>query len=185
MPCAILLLNGQEVQSSTHTAAAIHHEREEARLRSAAGQEVHVYASDDTGWTVVSEADSQWRATPLHRFVRVYPVAGLEALSGALSPLSAYLSSVALAGFGAQRDTVTHKILELGASRVCIPGALQTPPLGWHHDGRPLLLPLARLHDDENLDRLEQKVVRLTKSIMAANSPEIQQRFGKVGRPNF
>ena len=136
----------------THTAAAIHHEREEARLRSAAGQEVHVYASDDTGWTVVSEADSQWRATPLHRFVRVYPFAGLEALSGALSPLSAYLSSVALAGFGAQRDTVTHKILELGASRVCIPGALQTPPLGWHHDGRPLLLPLARLHDDENLD---------------------------------
>ena len=134
----------------THTAAAIHHEREEARLRSAAGQEVQVYASDDTSWTVISEADSQWRATPLHRFVRVYPIASIEALSGALSPLSAYLSSVALTGFGAQDDMVAQKIIELGASRVCTLGALQTPPLGWHHDGRPLLLPLACLHNDES-----------------------------------
>ena len=134
----------------TQTAAAIHHEREEARLRSAAGQAVRVFASDDTGWTVVSEADSQWRATPLHRFVRVYPVADLEALSAALRPLSNHLSSVALQGFSEQRDVVTRKILELGASRVCMPGALQTPPLGWHHDGRPLLLPLARLHEDES-----------------------------------
>ncbi|MFP8874618.1 MAG: acyl-CoA reductase [Myxococcota bacterium] len=133
----------------TPEAAAIHREREESRLRAAAGQQVRVHASDDTGWTVIAEADADWRPTPLHRFVRVYPVADIPSLSAALAPLSPYLSSVALEGFGSERAGLAGELIRLGASRLCAPGDLQAPPLGWHHDGRPLLLPITRLSDDE------------------------------------
>ena len=133
----------------SHDAAAIHHQREESRLRTAAGQEVCVHASEDTGWTVIAEADASWRPTPLHRFVRVYPVADIPRLCTALAPLSPYLSSVAIDGFGAERAELAGELARLGASRLCAPGDLQAPPLGWHHDGRPLLLPIVRISDDE------------------------------------
>lgn len=133
-----------------HDAAAIHHEREESRLRQAAGQEVAVHGSDDTGWTVISEADSRWRTTPLHRFVRVYAADDTDALFKALSPLAPVLSSVAMDGFGAQHAIVAEELIRLGASRLCAPGMLQAPPLGWHHDGRPLLIPFVRYSDDES-----------------------------------
>lgn len=131
------------------TAASIHHEREEARMRAAAGQAVSVHASSDTSWTVIAEANAEWRTAPLHRFVRIYPVASLHALETAIRPLGPYLSTVSLDGFSTDNDSVTDILVRTGASRICPTGKMQTPPLGWHHDGRPLLLPLARFCDDE------------------------------------
>ena len=39
----------------------------------------------------------------------------------------------------------------LGASRICRPGEMQCPPLGWRHDGVGSLRPLARLATAEIL----------------------------------
>ena len=50
-------------------------ERAEAELRSAAGRAVAVHVSDSTAWTVVLEDGPEPRPAPLHRFVRVVPVA--------------------------------------------------------------------------------------------------------------
>ncbi len=134
------------------SAAAIRRERSEAELRSAPGQPVRVHGSTGTAWTVVREADATPRPAPLHRFVRVHPVAELAGLEGALRPLAPHLAGVALEGFGADEGRAVRGIADLGASRVCRPGRLQAPPLDWSHDGQPLLLPLARLsglEDDE------------------------------------
>jgi len=134
---------------STAAAAEIRRERGEAEMRQAAGRPVCLRAGEDLGWTVVLEDDSSWRPSPLHRFVRVTPVASRAELLAALRPIARNLAGVALAGFGDETSELSRTLLELGASRVCRPGQLQAPPLGWHHDGQPLLLPFARLGDDE------------------------------------
>jgi hypothetical protein len=87
----------------------------------------------------------------LSRFVRVHPVENPETLLAVLRPLAAHLAGVALAGFGAAGDVVARGLADLGASRLCRPGELQSPPLAWHRDGRPVLLPLARFTDREAL----------------------------------
>jgi len=130
-------------------AAAFAHERESAELRCAAGQRVRVLAGDASEWCVVCEEDAAPRPAPLHRFVRVHPVADLVALHDALSAYSPHLSAVAIHGFGAERAALARSLASLGASRVCAFGSMQAPPLGWHHDGQPVLVPLARFADLE------------------------------------
>ena len=89
------------------------------------------------------------RPAPLHRFVRVLPVRDAAALLDALRPLGPHLAGVALEGFGAQTAALARSLADLGASRICRAGELQTPPLGWRHDGTGLLLPLARFAQHE------------------------------------
>lgn len=125
-------------------AAAIARERSEAEMRAAAGQPVRVLASPGTAWTVVREADAQPRPAPLHRLVRVHPTADLASALASLHLERAQLAAVAVAGFGADAPAVAKSLLSLGASRVCAPGTLQTPPLDWPRDGVGVLTPLAR-----------------------------------------
>jgi len=119
-------------------------ERDAAALRAAAGAPVRVHAGAGTSFTVVVEPDAEWRPCPGHRFVRVHPVENGEALSAALRPLAAWLSSSALAANGALHDELCGRLASLGASRICPPGRMQAPPIDWPHDGRPILAPLAR-----------------------------------------
>ena len=90
------------------------------------------------------ESDASLRPAPLHRFVRVHPVKDVAALAAALAPLRRHLAGVALAGFGARQPSVAVALAQLGASRVCAPGVLQAPPLGWESSGRGVLASLAR-----------------------------------------
>jgi hypothetical protein len=119
--------------------AAIARERAEAEMRDAT-----LFVSRGTEWSVVVEPDAQRRAAPLHRFVRVSPSRDIDACLAALRTQGAKLQGVALAGFGAAHDEIATALARLGVSRVCVPGALQSPPLGWPRDNVPVLLPLAR-----------------------------------------
>jgi hypothetical protein len=130
-------------------AAALAHERAGAELRQAADRGVEVHAGAAGAWTVVREADSQPRPAPLHRFVRVLPVADARALVDALAPFGPHLSAVALEGFGPEAPALRRALAGLGASRLCACGAMQCPPLDWHRDGRGVLTPLARFGDSE------------------------------------
>ena len=125
-------------------AAAAARERAEAEMRAAAGDRVDVFAAADAQWTVVREADAGLRAAPLHRFVRVHPNVDLDVALAAIGPHAMQLAGVALAGFGDASEKIAMELARIGASRVCAPGTLQSPPLGWPRDGRPVLLPLAR-----------------------------------------
>jgi hypothetical protein len=129
--------------------AAIAHERADAELRGAAGRRVALHGGVGSTWTVVREADERPRPAPLHRFVRVHPVDGVDGLLAALAPLSAHLAGVAVEGFGAETPHLARELAWLGASRVCRTGTLQAPPLGWHHDGQGVLSVLARMSDLE------------------------------------
>lgn len=147
----------------TAAAAAIQRERSEAEMRRAdddtRGTSVELHSSADTSWTVVLESDPGWRPTPLQRFLRVYPLDGThgvlgwgDALESALAPIARHLAAVAVEGFGDETPVISQRLAALGASRICRAGELQAPPLGWHHDGKPLLLPLARITDIESVD---------------------------------
>ncbi len=120
-------------------AAAITRERAEAEMRGAP-----LFASKGTEWSVVVEADAQRRAAPLHRFVRVSPSRDVDACLAALEAQGARLQGVALAGFGDEQEAIATALARLGASRICAPGELQSPPLAWPRDNLPVLLPLAR-----------------------------------------
>ena len=130
-------------------AAAFRQECDGAELRATAGPGVRLLGGVTQGWAVVREVDASLRPAPLNRFVRVTSVENPEVLGAALRPLAAHLAGVALAGFGAAHDGVLRGLADLGASRLCRPGELQSPPLAWHHEGRPVLLPFARFTDRE------------------------------------
>jgi hypothetical protein len=129
----------------TRTAANIQSQRAEAEMRRAAGREVTVHAGPGTGFTVVLEDDASLRPSPLHRFLRVHPAPDRQALLSALQPVAHHLAAVAIAGFGSSTHQLARELRQLGASRICRPGRLQSPPLRWNRNGQPLLLPLARL----------------------------------------
>jgi hypothetical protein len=125
-------------------AAAIRSEREGAEMRRAAGSKVSCRGASELRFTVVREADAEWRPAPLHRFVRIHPCADRSALLTAIEPLGSHLAAVAAAGFGGEHDELALALTKLGASRICPPGTMQQPPFGWHHDGQALLPPLCR-----------------------------------------
>jgi len=130
-------------------AAGFRHECDGAELRATEQPGVRLLGGVPQRWAVVREADAAPRRAPLNRFLRIHPVENPEGLLSALRPLAAHLAGVALAGFGAWQDGVARGLADLGASRLCWPGELQSPPLAWHHEGRPVLLPLARFTDRE------------------------------------
>ncbi len=95
----------------------------------------------------MAEADSRIRPAPLHRFVRVHPVAGVPELLEALNPVGRHLACVGVGGFADRRAELVAALTQLGASRICPIGAMQAPPISWCHDNQGVLLPLARLSD--------------------------------------
>ena len=124
-------------------------QRAEAELRRATGRAIEVHASDSTAWTVIVEDGPELRPAPLHRFIRVIPVPNPQHLLTAIEPLATHLAAVAIEGFGEKTTQLAHALADLGASRVCAPGSLQSPPLDWRHGGRGVLAPLARFTDIE------------------------------------
>jgi hypothetical protein len=131
------------------TAHEIAQQRAEAELRRAAGRAVEIHASDATAWTVIVEDGPEPRPAPLHRFIRIVPVPDSRRLLEAIHPFAAHLAAVAIEGFGEETAGLAHALANLGASRVCAPGSLQSPPLDWRHAGRGVLAPLARFSDIE------------------------------------
>lgn len=135
---------------SPAAASVIAQERDTAILRESAGGSVRVLSAEDGSWTVVRESDVASRPLPLHRFLRVLSVEDADDLAGGISPYARHLAGVAHAGLdAASRDVLVHA----GPSRLCAPGTLQCPPLDWHHDGLPVLTPLARITDLESPNR--------------------------------
>ncbi|MBW2314152.1 MAG: hypothetical protein JRH10_08175 [Deltaproteobacteria bacterium] len=116
-------------------AARIASERSDAELRSAAEGVVALHVGST--WTVVAEGDAAPRPSPLHRFVRVHPVATLAAWRTAMGSLRGHVAGLAHAG-GSEADAL-ELAQSVGASRATAFGELQTPPLDWARDGLGVL----------------------------------------------
>ncbi len=84
---------------------------------------------------------------PLHRTLPVHPFEGGPEGLRDLIQGQGRLHSLGVAGDIAQRAAFAATFAHLGISRVCAPGAMQTPPGDWHHDGLAWLSHLARFVD--------------------------------------
>ena len=125
--------------------AAITRERSAAEMRTAAGDPVTLHTGPGTTWTVVREADATPRPAPLHRFVRIHPVADAAELEHAILPLAPHLAGVAIAALGPDAPRIEGALETFGATRLVPLGQLQAPPLDWARDGLgPLRALLAR-----------------------------------------
>ncbi len=132
---------------TTSVRASHANEVAEARMRAAGGAAA---LCEGVTSVVVLEASTDPRPAPLHRFIRLMPVASIDLLEEALAPFSGHLSNVASAGFSRQemRD-LAGCLQRMGVSRLTAPGWLQTPPIDWPHDGMPLFTPMARFVQSE------------------------------------
>lgn len=124
-------------------AAAIRRVRDEAEFKAGAT----LFASGDTGWTVVCDEDDRaFRPSPLGRTVRVHPLAGIDELPDLLRPARRYLQTCAFAGAAEDAERLAELI---GVTRICPLGRAQYPPIAWQHDGQPVLSRLVRWVDIE------------------------------------
>jgi hypothetical protein len=114
-------------------AAAFQHERASAEMRLAAGADMTLRAG--AHWVVVRETDARWRPSPLHRFIRIHPVAGRGELAAALEPVREHLSTVgSCPGLADAAASFAPRSAPLGT--------MQAPVLAWNHDGIGTLRPL-------------------------------------------
>ena len=82
-------------------------------------------------WTVVARPDLSFVPSPTYGVVSVQPLSSLRDLPEALDAVAPFLQGCAVAG-----DATDYVPC---VSRLCAPGELQQPPLGWRQDGRDVL----------------------------------------------
>jgi hypothetical protein len=97
------------------------------------------FSPESTAWSVVFEADPEFHASSLNRFIHVRPVIDLDQLILAIDKLRGKVSTVGLAAAGASAARIANTLAEWGVTRICPIGEMQNPPLRWRHDGRPAL----------------------------------------------
>jgi hypothetical protein len=111
--------------------------------------EAAVHASRTAHVIAYAEPGEPREGSCLHRVLIVRPVASVDALVATLRQLAPHLQALAVGGPLATRALLAKRLAASGLNRVCAPGHLQRPPLGWSHDGRGSLRPLVRWVDVE------------------------------------
>ena len=117
-----------------------------AAMNSEPGEKPALWESpDSTSWTVLFDPEPQFMASCLNRVVYVKPMP-VDGLAVAVRRVYKHLSTVGI--FPATPENA-EKVGLTGASRICPIGQMQFPPLTWHHDAQPVLLPLVNWVDFE------------------------------------
>ena len=118
--------------------AAIRGLRERARWRAlaqpagaAAANEVALWESD--GPTVIYDRSAVFSAAPGYRTVFVSAIDSIDDLGARLGPAAGKLEAFALAAPSDKRGPLEDYLRRLGATYVCEPGRMQSPPLDWPH----------------------------------------------------
>lgn len=121
-------------------AAEIATRRSVYEIRAANLNDTQIWSSpDSTAWTVVYEADPDFRVPCGHRFVHVKPVGSVQDALKGLESVRGQVSTVGLSAPGPRQMELVTTFARWGITRVCPLGQMQTPPLAWRHDGRPSL----------------------------------------------
>jgi acyl-CoA reductase LuxC len=131
---------------SESDAAAIENLRNSCELRAANDPDVQVWKSRrSTDWTVIFETDAMFRRSCLNRVIFVKPLP--PNLAPAVAQVRPRLSTIAIWPPTLENARLIH---ELGATRICPIGKMQSPPFTWHQNGGQNLAPLVRWIDFEN-----------------------------------
>ncbi len=137
---------------SPEAAATIASRRRFYEVRAANSDETRLWQSkNSTAWTVVYEADAQFQASCLNRFVYVKGAADLTRTLQAADNVRGKVSTVGLVATNEQAEKLAMELARWGVTRICPLGEMQNPPLTWHHDGRPTLGDLVTRTDWEKL----------------------------------
>ncbi len=131
-------------------AATIRSRRSFYEVRAAASDDTKLWQSaHSTAWTVVYEADPQFQASCLNRFVYVKGVPSLAVALQGTDRIRHHVSTVGLAASPARAPELASRMADWGVTRICPVGGMQQPSLLWRHDGRPALADLVRWTDWE------------------------------------
>lgn len=117
-------------------------------LRAAAGEPVEVIA-DAPGYAVVLDETSALAPAPRGRFVRIVPLASLDALRTRIEPARVHLQVACLDGPDERRDVLARDLAELGVTRITRSGLAGLPSMMWRHDGVACLAHLVRWVGEE------------------------------------
>lgn len=94
---------------------------------------------DTTAWTVLLDAvpagGAPFEPAPEARFVQLLRCASLDDAIRSLLPARGVLSTLACDGWVEAPAAVGAVRRALAPDRLCSPGTMQRPPLGWNHDG--------------------------------------------------
>jgi Acyl-CoA reductase (LuxC) len=120
-------------------ASAVRRARESARWRGLGGQEVRLWEGGGLGWTVIYDRDTPFRISPGFRTVYVSPFNDAVGLESRLQPVKGQIEAFALAGIDSRTAPIRAMLERFGATYVCRPGAMQSPPLDWPHGGGAFL----------------------------------------------
>ena len=103
----------------------------------------------ENGVVVVQETDT-FLPSPLGRFVRLVPVASVDAALKLLEPLKGLLQNASIAcADKSRRRKISTTLARKGVARVCPPGNMGTPSMMWHHDGFPCIAKMLTFCDWE------------------------------------
>jgi hypothetical protein len=130
---------GTPRKMSLEEAAAVRRVRAAARWRALGGSAVELWEDRNLEWTVVFDREARFTHSPGFCSVCVSPFENLADLEYRLAPVDGRLEGFALAcgtGFAAgEVEPFVALVKRLGASYVCAPGKMQSPPLDWPHCG--------------------------------------------------
>lgn len=120
------------------SAVAIRHAREQARWRALGGDAVRLWEGPLPGWTVIYDRDATFQQSPGYRTAFVSPFVDGDDLARRLAQVHGKIEACAffVDDPASQLATNLRRIIEAaGASYICAPGEMQSPPLDWPHGG--------------------------------------------------
>ena len=104
----------------------------EARALALMEPNCRVWADENLRWTVIARPERVFTPSPTFGVVSVQPLASLPDLPEAVAAVAHIMQGCAAAG-----EAIADYLP--GVSRLCPPGKIQAPPLGWRQDGRDVL----------------------------------------------
>ncbi|NYE21701.1 acyl-CoA reductase [Pigmentiphaga litoralis] len=123
-------------------------------------QRLDFQAMQDDRVSLIGPADAPWSLafldlpqppppSALNRSACVVAVDRLDDVAALLAHHRAHLQTVGVAASPERLFRLAPQLAAAGATRICGLGAMATPDVGWHHDGRFSLLDLVRMVDIE------------------------------------
>ncbi len=100
-------------------------------------------------WAVAYEDDLKPYLASSSQIIVVKGYRKINEVFTALKPIQKYLQCAALECEAKDRKKIAQKLSEMNVNRICRAGKMQTPPITWHHDGKPNLASWIRWTDLE------------------------------------
>ncbi|MGH7985201.1 MAG: acyl-CoA reductase [Candidatus Binataceae bacterium] len=116
-------------------AAAVRRAHELARWRQIGGHNVELWEGRRLAWGVTYDASAAFIVSPGYRTVAVSPFVDADDLEQRLSLITDKLEAIALSDPAGRLTALIKRLRACGASYVCAPGMMQSPPLNWPHGG--------------------------------------------------